>query len=74
MAKEQRVTSRQAITVLVRRGFFFSRQVGSHAIYRNAEGKRATVPVHGAKILHPKIVKTIREDLGLSVEEFRELL
>jgi len=39
-----RVTAVDAITVLERTGFSFSRQSGSHKIYKNKEGKRATVP------------------------------
>jgi predicted RNA binding protein YcfA (HicA-like mRNA interferase family) len=50
------------------------RQSGSHIIYKNAEGKRATVPFHAAKILHPKVLKSILRDAGLTVEELSTLL
>jgi predicted RNA binding protein YcfA (HicA-like mRNA interferase family) len=50
-----RVTAADAIKALERAGFFFSRQTGSHKIYKNREGKRATVPYHSGKILHPKV-------------------
>ncbi len=43
-------------------------------IYKNAAGKRVTVPYHGPKILHPKIVKSILRDAGLSTEQLQELL
>jgi hypothetical protein len=36
-------------------GFLIARQSGSHMIYKNPEGKRATVPFHAAKVLHPKV-------------------
>jgi predicted RNA binding protein YcfA (HicA-like mRNA interferase family) len=34
-------------------------------IYKNKTGIRATVPFHGAKIIHPKIIKQIFLDLKL---------
>lgn len=74
MAKLPRVTARQIIAVLLRCGFVLSRQDGSHQIYKNALGKRTTVPVHASKILHPKILKTILKDADISVEVFRKLL
>jgi predicted RNA binding protein YcfA (HicA-like mRNA interferase family) len=43
-------------------------------IYKNAEGKRATVPFHGTKVLHPKVLKSIMRDAGLSAEDLQKLL
>jgi predicted RNA binding protein YcfA (HicA-like mRNA interferase family) len=43
-------------------------------IYRNASGKRVTVPFHASKILHPKVLKSILRDADLSVEKLLELL
>ncbi|HKV13065.1 MAG TPA: type II toxin-antitoxin system HicA family toxin [Thermoanaerobaculia bacterium] len=41
------VTARQLTRALERAGFAFSRQRGSHQIYRHVEtGKRVSVPVH----------------------------
>ncbi|MGR3301581.1 MAG: type II toxin-antitoxin system HicA family toxin [Candidatus Scalindua sp.] len=59
---------------LERAGFSFSRQSGSHKIYKNKEGKRATVPYHSGKILHPKTLKSILRDANLTIEEFKKLL
>jgi predicted RNA binding protein YcfA (HicA-like mRNA interferase family) len=52
-----RLTARQIVTVLEKVGFSLSRQSGSHMIYKNAAGKRVTVPFHGSMILHPKLLK-----------------
>jgi len=49
------------------KGFVMVRQSGSHKIFRNPEGTRITVPFHSGKILHPKLLKSILEDAGLSV-------
>jgi predicted RNA binding protein YcfA (HicA-like mRNA interferase family) len=72
--KLPRITDTDAIKVLERAGFLFSRQSGSHKIYKNREGKRATVPYHSGKILHPKVLASILRDVDLTVEKFKELL
>jgi predicted RNA binding protein YcfA (HicA-like mRNA interferase family) len=74
MPKLPRVTARQMATVLGKLGFSLTRQSGSHQIYRNAAGKRATIPYHAAKILHPKVLKSILRDAELSAEDLEKLL
>lgn len=74
MAKLPRLTAREIIAVLEKIGFSLSRQSGSHMIYKNAARKRATVPFHASKILHPKVVKSILRDAELTVEKLQELL
>jgi predicted RNA binding protein YcfA (HicA-like mRNA interferase family) len=54
---------------LERKGFRFSRQNGSHAIYINDEGQRTTVPVHGKKELGIGLLKQIMKDTGLSIDD-----
>lgn len=51
-----------------KRDFDLVRQSGSHMIYRNKEGIRATVPFHSSKILHPKIIKQILADLKIDMD------
>ena len=72
--KLPRVTASDVIRVLECIGFNLARQSGSHKIYKNGKGKRVTVPYHGNKILHPKILRSILRDADLTSEEFRELL
>ena len=74
MPKLPRLTARQIVAVLEKAGYFLARQSGSHMIYKNAAGKRVTVPFHASKILHPKILKSILRDADLSVEKLLELL
>ncbi len=64
-----RITAKQIIPVLERRGFVFTRGSGSHRIYRNATGRRVTVPFHTGKTLHPKTLKSILKDADMTVEE-----
>lgn len=74
MPRLPRLTARQIITVLEKAGFSLARQSGAHMIYKNAAGKRATVPFHASKILHPKVLKSILRDAEISAERLQELL
>ena len=74
MPKLPRLTARQMATVLEKLGFGLARQSGSHQIYKNAAGKRATIPFHASKILHPKVLKSILRDAELSPEDVEKLL
>jgi len=72
--KLPRVTSSQVIKALEKLDFSFTRQSGSHKIYKNAQGKRVTIPSHKGKVLHPKVLKSILKDADVSVDEFLKLL
>ena len=66
------MTAEEIIAVLIRSGFIFTRQSGSHKIYKNSAGKRVTVPYHTGKVLHPKLLKSILRDAGIDPEKSRE--
>lgn len=74
MGKLPRVTAGEMIKILQKIGFSLTRQSGSHRIYKNAEGKRVTVPFHSGKILHPKVLQSILRDIGLTEEDLKRLL
>jgi predicted RNA binding protein YcfA (HicA-like mRNA interferase family) len=74
MPKFPRLTARQIIAVLEKVGFFLARQSGSHMIFKNPAGKRATVPYHASKTLHPKVLKSILREADLSTEDLEKLL
>jgi len=74
MEKLPRVTAAEAVKVLERAGFLLVRQSGSHKIYKNKEGKRATVPYHTGRTLHPKVLQSILRDANITVEKFKDLL
>ena len=74
MSKLPRLTARESIGVLEKAGFSLARQSGSHMIFKNASGKRATVPFHSGKTLHPKVLKSILRDADLSAEDLEKLL
>jgi len=67
-----RMTSKEVIRILERRGFSLSRSSGSHYIYKNVEGKRVTVPVHAGKTIHMKVLRNILRDMEMTVDELKE--
>jgi predicted RNA binding protein YcfA (HicA-like mRNA interferase family) len=58
MTRQERMTAKDAVSLLEEAGFVLSRQKGSHAQYFK-DGMRVTISVHGDKILHPKIAKQV---------------
>ncbi len=64
--KTQRYTATQIIKLITSAGFSLSRQSGSHMIFHNTKGIRVTIPNHGSKVLHPKIVKNILRDVEIN--------
>jgi predicted RNA binding protein YcfA (HicA-like mRNA interferase family) len=71
MTRLPRLTAQEVMKGIERNGFVLVRQSGSHKIFRNSEGTRITLPFHSGKILHPKLLKSILEDTGLSVDDLR---
>lgn len=71
--KHPKVNARQLIKILEQKGFSFSRQSGSNAIYINAEGLRTTIPIHGKKELGIGLLKQIMKDTGLSLEDLENV-
>ncbi|OGN02312.1 MAG: hypothetical protein A2655_03805 [Candidatus Yanofskybacteria bacterium RIFCSPHIGHO2_01_FULL_43_42] len=69
MPRLPRLTAKQIISILEKRGFKLARQSGSHKIFRNPEGKRITVPFHDNKTLHPKVLSNILKDSEIKSEE-----
>lgn len=69
-----KLTAKEIIAILEKLGFVLARQSGSHKIYKNKEGKRATVPFHAGKILHPKVLKSIIRDADINEEQLKSFL
>ncbi len=72
--KLPKVTAKEIVAVLEKVGFILTRQSGSHRIYKNADGKRVTVPYHVGKILHPKVLKNILKDADINPKELGKLI
>ncbi|MFN5239417.1 MAG: type II toxin-antitoxin system HicA family toxin [Aphanizomenon sp.] len=47
------IKAKDFIRVIENLGFYFDRQKGSHAIYKNTNGLRVVVPIHKVKDFKP---------------------
>lgn len=69
------VTAREVARVAERLGFVLHRQKGSHAVYyRQQDKSRVVIPMHAGRNIKPKTLAGMIDDMGLTPEEFRELL
>ena len=69
------VTAREVVRVAERLDFVQQRQKGSHAIYyRESDGARVVIPLHVGKTIKPKTLLGIIHDMGVTKEQFREML
>jgi len=64
--KLPRITAREAAARLTSLGFRLARQTGSHKRYVDMDGRAVTIPFHGSKILHPKTLKDIMRQAGIT--------
>ncbi|OGG63138.1 hypothetical protein A3C21_02005 [Candidatus Kaiserbacteria bacterium RIFCSPHIGHO2_02_FULL_59_21] len=74
MAKMPVVKTRALVRALERLGFYRYHQVGSHAHFKHADGRRTTAYIHEGKDVGKKTLAGIINDLGMSVEEFTKAL
>jgi predicted RNA binding protein YcfA (HicA-like mRNA interferase family) len=57
----------------IRLGFQLARQTGSHERWIHPDGRSVTIPVHGGNEIGPPLFHKILAQLGISLQEFREL-
>lgn len=69
------ITALKVIKKAKKAGFIFDRYAkGSHQIWYNPETKkRFTLPFHRGNILKRKTIKSIIDQMGLTIEQFNRL-
>jgi predicted RNA binding protein YcfA (HicA-like mRNA interferase family) len=73
--KLPRLTGKEVAKVVEKFGFVYSHTTGSHMVYKNADGRRTTIPYHTGEEIGPGLLnKIIKKDLGITREEFIERL
>ncbi|MCS7016736.1 MAG: type II toxin-antitoxin system HicA family toxin [Gemmatales bacterium] len=73
--KLPRIDCQELVRALERAGFVKKRQKGGHLhMWREADKKRVTVPIHKGKIVPPGTLRAILRDADISIEGFRDLL
>jgi predicted RNA binding protein YcfA (HicA-like mRNA interferase family) len=68
------VKAKEFIRVIEKLDFYFDRQRGSHAVYKNRQGRRVVVPIHTKQDLKQGTLMGMIRDIGLNKEEFFQLL
>jgi len=74
MTRLPRVTGRECERALLRLGFQSRRTKGSHRIYVHPDGRRVVLPSHAGRIIKPRTLRGILDDLEVSAEGFVALL
>ena len=74
MSKIKLIDAKRLEKLLLGLGFAKVRQKGSHAFYRHADGRTTTIPFHIAKDLSRPTLRAILSEIGISVEEYNELI
>jgi predicted RNA binding protein YcfA (HicA-like mRNA interferase family) len=69
------LTGDELVRILERLGFLARRQKGSHLhLYRIADGKRVTVPIHKGRDIPNGTLRSILRDADISPEDLRDLV
>lgn len=54
-------------------GFEFVRQAGRHARWQHKDGRAVTIPVHGSQDIGSQLFFLLLRQMGVTLEEFRNL-
>jgi len=73
MAKLASIKPKDLVRVLKKIGFNKHHQVGSHVTFKHPDGRRVTIPLHNRE-LKKGMLHGILKDIGLTIEEIKELL
>lgn len=74
MTRLRLVPYRELSKVAEAAGFHWVRREGSHNTFRNAEGRIVVIPNHGSQVIVRPLLRKILRDIGLSVEEYHNIL
>jgi len=75
LTKINPVKPEKILKIVKKLGFELIHVKGSHHVFKNAEGRRITIPVHkGKSIGKGLLLKIIKEDLKLTRQEFEKML
>ena len=73
MTKLVIIPSRKMVKILKKLGFKLIRQKGSHMFFQHSDGKATVIPDHKGEDLGKGIIKSILNDIEISLEEYDQL-
>ncbi len=69
------LSGKKLLRTLLKNGYVAIRQKGSHVFVESNNGKHATaIPLHGNEDLGTGLLKSILNDLNLSVQDLKQIL
>ena len=74
MSQYPTVKAKEFIKVIEKLGFYFDRKKGSHAVYKNNDGRRVVIPTNSGKDLKQGTLMGMIEDIGIDKDRFFKLL
>ena len=74
MSRLALVNAAELEKLLFKLGFIKTRQKGSHAFYRHSDGRTTTIPFHTGKDLPRPLLRSILNEIKLSVDEYNNLV
>lgn len=75
MPKLPQTKARELVKIVLKLGFVFRDQSGSHAVYIHPDGRRTTIPIHPTQTIGTGLLtKIIKKDLQISKDKFINLL
>jgi len=60
--------------IILKLGFIFIRQKGSHRFYRHPDGRYTTIPHHGNIDLGRPLIREILKQVEITTEDYQSLL
>lgn len=71
MARLPHLTGKELAKIIVKLGFVHRHTKGSHMVFKHANGRRTTIPIHAGEEIGPGLLnKIIKKDLRITREEF----
>jgi len=68
------VSAHRLEKLLLHEGFQKVRQHGSHAFYRNPDGRTTTIPHHAGRDISKPLLRAILREIHMPLEDFNNLL
>lgn len=74
MSKLPLITAKDLIKILLRLGFEFKRQKGSHKFFQHQDGRTTVIPDHSNEQIDRGLLnKIIKQDLMMTIEDFLQI-
>lgn len=74
MSKLPVVSAKELEKLILRLGFTFIRQKGSHKFYKHPDGRYTTIPHHPGEDISRPLIRTILRQIELDADEYIRLL